>query len=235
MNTLSIIFIFCIVLFIYIHINFHYKKSNDLEIFEINNLSKELLEEISDLKQPIVFNYDTSKFTELEFDNICKNFKAFDVKIRNTKNYYSHDNEQLFLPISCKDALILLENDKEEKYISENNNDMLEETSLIKIFNSNDEFLRPNLLMNKYYDVISGSINSATPLRYNISCRNYLIVLNGYITIKMTPPKSYKFLHEKIDYDNFEFRSLLNIWNIQDEYTNDFNKIKLSSGFKFLY
>ena len=55
---------------------FHYKKSNDLEIFEVSNLSKEQLEEICDLKQPIVFNYENEKFTDLEFENICINFKA---------------------------------------------------------------------------------------------------------------------------------------------------------------
>ena len=100
MNTLFILLIFCIVLFIYIHINFHYKKSNDLEIFEVNNLSKEQLEEICDLKQPIVFNYENDKFTALEFENVCLNFKAFDLKIRDKKNYFSTKNEQLFLPIT---------------------------------------------------------------------------------------------------------------------------------------
>lgn len=226
MNTLFIILIFCTVLFIYIHINFHYKKSNDLEIFEVSNLSKEQLEEICDLKQPIVFNYENEKFTDLEFENICINFKAFDLKIRDKKNYFSSENEQLFLPITCSNAIRLLENDKEGKYISENNNDILEETSLIKIFQSNDEFLRPNLLMNKYYDVISGSLNSTTPFRYNINCRNYFYILNGKVSLKLSPPKSSKFLHEKVDYDNFEFRSLLDIWNVQEEYLNDYNKMK---------
>lgn len=226
MNTLFIGVIFCTVLFIYIHINFHYKKSNDLEIFEIDNISKEQLEEICDLKQPFIFNYETNNFKQLDFENISINFKAFDVKIRDKKNYYSNDCDQLFLPIKSENALLLLVNDKEEKYISENNSELLEESSLIKVFESNDIFLRPNLLMSKYYDVISGSLNSTTPLRYNINCRNYLLILNGEIRIKLTPPKSKKFLHEKIDYDNFEFRSLLDVWNIQEEYSNDFNKIK---------
>ena len=226
MNTLFILLIFCIVLFIYIHINFHYKKSNDLEIFEVNNLSKEQLEEICDLKQPIVFNYENDKFTALEFENVCLNFKAFDLKIRDKKNYFSTKNEQLFLPITCSNAICLFENDKDGKYISENNNDILEETSLIKIFQSSDEFFRPNLIMNKYYDLISGALNSTTPFRYNINCRNYFYILSGKVTLKLSPPKSSKFLHEMVDYDNLEFRSLLNIWDIQEEYKNDYNKKK---------
>ena len=38
--------IFCLVLFIYLHIQFHLKKSNDLEMYEIDQPSKEKLEEI---------------------------------------------------------------------------------------------------------------------------------------------------------------------------------------------
>ena len=39
------IFVFCIVLFLYIHIFFHLKTSDDLEVYEIDQPSKEKLEE----------------------------------------------------------------------------------------------------------------------------------------------------------------------------------------------
>ena len=38
--------IFCLVLFIYLHIQFHLKTSNDLEMYEVEQASKEKLEEI---------------------------------------------------------------------------------------------------------------------------------------------------------------------------------------------
>ena len=50
-------FIFLIVLFLYLHIQFQLKTSNDLEIYEIENeLTKEKMEEICDLRQPIVLD-----------------------------------------------------------------------------------------------------------------------------------------------------------------------------------
>ena len=51
-------FIFCIVLFIYLHIQFHLKTSEDLEMYEVDQPSKERLEEIFDVRQPVLFDFD---------------------------------------------------------------------------------------------------------------------------------------------------------------------------------
>ena len=86
MNIIIIILIFCIVLFLYLHIYYHLKTSNDLEVYEISNMSKERLEEICDLRQPIVFNYDIQKLISLNRENILKNYRSFDIKLRNILN-----------------------------------------------------------------------------------------------------------------------------------------------------
>ena len=62
MKSLFTILIFCIVLFLYIHINFHLKVSDDLEVYEIDQPSKEKLEEICDLRQPVIFDYDLGDY-----------------------------------------------------------------------------------------------------------------------------------------------------------------------------
>ena len=48
MQQLFSIFIFCIVLFVYLHVQFHLKTSNDLEVYEIEHLvnDKTIFEEI---------------------------------------------------------------------------------------------------------------------------------------------------------------------------------------------
>ena len=46
MNYLISFFIFCLVLFLYLHIYYQLKTSNDLEVFTIQNPSKDKLEEI---------------------------------------------------------------------------------------------------------------------------------------------------------------------------------------------
>jgi hypothetical protein len=90
----------------------------------------------------------------------------------------------------------------------------------------NDEFLRPRLVSNCNYDVMFGSTNLTTPFRYELNYRNYFAVTQGSISIKMSPPKSAKYLYPINDYENFEFRSPINPWNPQTKYRADFDKIK---------
>ena len=55
------LFIFCIILFFYLHIQFHLKTSNDLEIYEVEQASKDRVEEICDLRQPVLINFPSEE------------------------------------------------------------------------------------------------------------------------------------------------------------------------------
>ena len=224
MNIIIIILIFILVLFIYLHIFYHLKTSDDLEIYELSSIPKERLEEICDLRQPLTFYLEINKFERLTNENILQNYPSFDIKLRDTSK--NNSDSELFLPIILTKGFTVLSEDTKQKFISEKNGDFLEETSLIKIFNTNDEFLRPNMLATTNYDYIRGSENSITPLRYELNYRSYLFLLSGKVKVKLSPPKSSRYLHQIKDYDNFEFRSPFNVWNIQDEYKLDFDKIK---------
>ena len=50
--------IFCLVLFMYLHVQFHLKTGEDLEMYEVDQPSKDKLEEICDLRQPVLFDFD---------------------------------------------------------------------------------------------------------------------------------------------------------------------------------
>ena len=65
MNYFIAIFIFCVVLFLYLHIYYHLKTSNDLEVYTIERPSKNKLEEICDLRQPVVFEFSNERFREI--------------------------------------------------------------------------------------------------------------------------------------------------------------------------
>ena len=83
MKIFLTVVIFSVVLFLYIHMHFHLKTSNDLEVYTIENVSKDRLEEICNLKQPVLFEYKNDNLMELV--NITKMeeiYGAFDVKIR---------------------------------------------------------------------------------------------------------------------------------------------------------
>lgn len=236
------IFIFCIVLFLYLHIHFHLKRSNDLEVYEIEQPSKQRLEEVCDIRQPTTFEfYNDQLLTQLSYQAIHTSYRAFDIHVRdvsktpvqNSKDDKTkiqqkgteHD-QVLYIPVTFKIAHEVLKKDNEMKYISEHNADFIDETGLIKIFQLNDEFLRPYMVSTCMYDILMASTGTTTPLRYEVNYRNYFLVTQGRVKILLIPPKDTRYLYPINDYDILEFRTPVNPWKVQPEYQDDFDKIK---------
>jgi len=218
-------FIFCLVLFLYLHIQFHLKTSNDLEIFEVDDPSKDKLEEICDLRQPLIFNYVNEQILNASnFQYMMDNYHAFDLKIRNIND--NNNNTDLYVPLPLHSSIKLFAEDKQSMYFSENNKDFLEETGIFKQFAYNDDFLRPYMVSNCNYDILCGSKGTTTPFRYKVNYRNYFMVTHGSIQIKLAPPHSLKYLYPDYDYENFEFKSPINVWKPQPKYSADYDKIK---------
>ena len=77
-----IIFIFMVVLFCYVHIYDNYTTSNDLEVYEIDKVSKDKLEEICNLKQPFLFNFDETLIANTNLYQVTQHNDAFEINIR---------------------------------------------------------------------------------------------------------------------------------------------------------
>jgi len=226
MKIFLTVIIFSIVLFLYIHMHFHLNTSDDLEIYTIENVSKDRLEEICNLKQPVLFDYTNNNL--LETVNIGKMeelYGAFDVNFRNIAE--KDKESEIYLPILLNEVVKLFQNKLNNKIIIENNNEFLNETGLTKIYRYNDSFLRPPLVSICKYDFMSGSEESYTPLRYNISHRNFYLVTSGKVNLKLIPPSNGKYLQKENDYDIFEFGSPVDPWNVQDIYKPEFDKVKV--------
>ena len=225
MKEIIAVVVFCLILFIYLHVHFHLKKVNDLEIYEICQPSKERLEEVCDFRQPVVTDFNNQSIIEKCSLNYVKaNYTGYDIKIRNVKE--RDDETELYIPLGIVESIDLFKKDKESKYMSENNYDFLDETGLIKMYRNNDMFLRPSMVSSCNYDILFASLNVETPLRYEVNYRNYFVVTNGKAIVRLLVPKSKKYLYATNDYDNFEFISPVNPWNVQDEYRSNFNKLR---------
>jgi len=226
MNYFIAIFVFCVVLFLYLHIYYHLKTSNDLEVYTIEKPSKNKLEEICDIRQPIIFEFLNNKLLETcDLASLDDNYGVFDIKLRDIQQ--TDDNSELYLPFLFKEAIKVFQNDDKSKYITENNMEFLEETGAIKNFKYNDSFLRPPMVSKCIYDLWSGSINSYTPLRYNLEHRTFLYLTSGKAKLKLIPPIKSRYLNKQSDYNNFEFSSPINPWNVQEEYKANFDKVKV--------
>jgi hypothetical protein len=218
-------FIFCLVLFLYLHIQFHLKTSDDLEMYEIDFASKDKFEEICNLRQPVLFDFENDKILQTSsLAYLTANYSSFELKMRNSKDT-NYDTE-IYMPLPLHSAAKLFDEDKTSSYFTENNSDFLQETAVKKNLQYNDEYLRPFMVSNCNYDILAGSQDTITPFRYEVNYRNYFLVTQGSVRVKLAPPKSARYLHSVKDYENFEFRSPVNPWNPQPQYTADFDKIK---------
>jgi len=201
--------------------------SNDLEVYTIEQPSKNKLEEICDLRQPVIFDFDNIQLKEsCNLSTLEDVYGAFDIKIRNISDD-NDDTKEMYLPFLLKEAVHLFQNDEKKIFISENNKDFLNETGTTKVFKYNDSFLRPHMVSRCIYDIWSGSVGCQTPLRYNLNYRNYIYLTNGSAKLKLIPPQSSRYLDVVKDYDNFEYRSPVNPWSIQEKYKTTFDKIKV--------
>ncbi len=227
MEIFLFIFVFSVVLFLYLHIYFHLKVSDDLEVFEVDQPSKENLEEICDLRQPVIFKMENidNMIHYCNVSEVRKSYGAFDVKIRDI--YETDERAEKYLPLTLNTATEVFRKDGKEKFLSSNNYDFLEETSLVKQYQQHDQLLRPLSVCSCYYDYMFGAKNVHTILSHEVNYRNYFLVTSGSIQIKLLPPKFTKYLSHRVDYDNFEFISPVNPWKVQDEFKNDVEKTKM--------
>ena len=232
MEIFYTIIIFMVVLFIYVHVFFHISTSDDLEVYEIKMPSKDKLEELCDLKQPVKLSYtNTVLNTHFVKKELIQNYGAFDVSVRNAAYTDSAtnttENDSLkHIILTLQTTIELLQKDDESSYFTERNQSFIEETTLIKQFKMADSFLRPYMVSSCHYDVMFGSKNTTTPLRREVSYRNYYYVTEGSVTIKFAPNKYTKYLYSETDNELFEFRARTNPWKPQESYKNDFNKVQ---------
>ena len=173
MYILLNILILLIILFLYIHINFYLTTSNYLEIYEIEFISKDNFEELCNLKQPLLiknflFNEDNLTHS-FAINNIINNYGNFDIKL------FNKENNNIPIYIEFNKANTIFKNDNSSNYFSEHNNEFLLESSLVKVLSNIDNILRPYGVVNTYYDIIFGSINSYNVFKHTLNARNYLL------------------------------------------------------------
>ena len=78
--------------------HFHLNTSDDLEVYTIENVSKDRLEEICNLKQPVLFEYNNDNLLEtVNIGRMEELYGAFDVNFRNITK--KDDESEIYLPI----------------------------------------------------------------------------------------------------------------------------------------
>ena len=132
--------------------------------------------------------------------------------------------DSVTLPLNT--ARKLLTNDDGAHFLSENNEDFLEESGLKRRVQVIDDCVKPPFTLISKHDIMMASPGAVTPLRYHTNYRHFVAVTSGKLKVKMTPWRSTKYLHPIKDYENYEFYSPIRARNTQHEHLKDYEKIR---------
>ena len=178
------IIILVIIIFLYVHIHFHLSPNNELDIIEFNNeLSKKELEKVCSLKQPTKFLFTNTHDAKqiIEHTNETVNVRQI--------------NSNIYISVSLKGAMILMENDK--TYYSDNNYSLIDN----HMDSQEQLFLTPSMCIIEDNDIIIGDKNTQFPIRKMYHYRNYFYLTSGKVKITLYAPNN-KFKDENINEDS---------------------------------
>lgn len=230
MSFFIAVLIFILTLFLYIHITNQFKKSQDMEIYEAEFISNVNLQDICNTKQPVVVNLNnvaSGFLNSVSISRLLNMGASHSVIVKDIDDYNKTSGSVVdCISLPFKTVLKLFESDTKSRFFSDSNSEFMDESGLGSELSELDEYLKPDYTVQSKYDIMFGSNSSHTPLRYSTQSRNYIVVASGKISVKMTPFKSTKYLHEVRDYENYEFRSEIDVWKPQKRFSDDFDRIK---------
>ena len=168
MIVFLLVFIFA--LFIYIHVLFQWKVSNEIDIPHISLPNKDTLEQVADTHQPFLFEKDLESSLYLE-------------GIEREINVEKLGEAPIKVPHKAMLSAV-----KKEPYLSQKNASFLERTQWmqdIKKLNVCDTLLKPHMNWKTAHDIIYGNKGVYTDLRCSAVGRNYFAVVEGYAELKL--------------------------------------------------
>jgi hypothetical protein len=230
MNFLITLFVFIVVLFLYVYVMDQFKTGDDLDVYEMDYSSNANLQEMCEIRQPLLFNFNVVEpkfFYDMSPRFNLKYGGSYDVTIKDAHDYYKESGVSIdSVSLSLNSTHQLFDNDKASHFFSEDNSEFLEESGIVKPIQDLDEWFKPVFNVHKSYDLLFGSAGSITPLRYHTYYRQFFCVTSGSIKVKMAPWKCAKYLHPINDYENYEFRSPVHPLKPQPQFAKDFDKTK---------
>ena len=190
----------------YVHIQFHLKTSNELEVHDVRKPTKEVFEEICDYRQPVKIHMggELSKVTDLFVGAIY---------IRNVEQKPS------YVTVDVETADRIFDQDERARYISERNT---------KRGSGVDTFLRPPLCAFHQYDFMRGSEGAVTPFRYELYYRHFLYVSEGTVRVRLATPNTSEVVQVVKEAELFEFRAEVDPW--KEDATFRTTEIMLTKG-----
>ena len=179
---LATILTICIVVFLYLHVVYYLKHSDELDIYDVDVQSKPQLEEACAMRQPFVFHYDCGVVVDWE----------------------KHKETEMCV-VDLSGAKVELPARKAQKLFGKSPHYSEHNDRLVANLDYRAPLLRPPLCAFAYTDLLCGSDGVQTRFKYHDSFRNYLAVVEGAVKIRLGPPANTMGVEK--DYYAYDFSS----------------------------
>lgn len=212
--------VFLLVLIFYLQLTEQHKKNNDLEVYQLDYIERKEIRDYCRLKLPIVINYNNVHpefVSQINRKGILETLSS--LQIKNQSDFYKDIPDNSYVEMDTKNANILFETSTDEPYYTEKNGDSIQASSLRSVFESNNFLLKPEMNLVTEYDILFGKEGSQTPFRYHTQCRKFICCHEGSVSIKMSSWDSTELLNPIHNYEGYDFRSPINVWNPQANWT----------------
>jgi hypothetical protein len=192
--------------FLTVHIQYHLKVSNSLDVYEINSsssssqqeINQEYLDKVCQWRHPVFFQCPLSLMKQFTIESMLNKYRDYDISLSQNKTVTLAE----FFDTTDKSSTFSL---------SQDNSEFLRETCLDdKLRQHYDRLFQPFGTINSIYDIIFiPSFNSTTEtmkktkLKRNTSYRTFLLFVQGEVdstTIRLHPP-NYKRDTQFVDVD----------------------------------
>ena len=236
MNIYKILVIIIIVILV-IHTWHNLKTNNKMDIIQIHNPSKNILEENLRKKSPLIITgvIEKWKFIEKLYpENLKKNKNK--IKLNNS---LIEQNKTQIIYKTVEDYfnwIEILEKNKTEKdiekfvkeksinvYYAENEN-LLNDIGILNEVKEQTSFLLAPLSLVNTYPLWIGHSHSRTGLHYDTDYRNLLCQIKGQKKIYLFSPDQTKYMYPSNKFDNGAVCSQVDFWNIDTKKFPNFNK-----------
>jgi ribosomal protein L16 Arg81 hydroxylase len=231
------IILFIILIILIIHTIYTFKVNNELNIIQINNPSKNILEDNFRKKSPMIITGMLEKWNFIDKMKL-KNLKTQKIKIK-INNSIIEQNKTKIIYKTLEEYLNWIENleknkdsDEVEKYVLDNsinvycaeNENLLQEMNILGEVKEESSMLLSPLSLVNTYPVWIGHSHSKTGLHYDTDYRNLLCQIEGQKKIYLFSPDQTQYLYPSNKFDNGAVCSQVDFWNIDNKKFPEFNK-----------
>lgn len=236
MNIYRIIIIVIVILLI-IHTWYNLKTNNDINIIQIHNPSKNILEDNLRKKSPLIITGIVEKWNFIK-KLYPENLKKKKIKIK-LNNSVIEQNETKIIYKTLEEYfnwIKELEKNKNEKQIEKivkekmlnvyyaENEQLLNDLNILNQVKEETSSLLPPLSLVNTYPLWIGHSHSRTGLHYDTDYRNLLCQIYGKKRIFLFSPNQSKYMYPSDKFDNGSVCSQVDFWNIDEKKFPDFNK-----------